>query len=123
MARWSKCVATRRSITTARSIPPPICLMRCVRAITGASEEPLKSSPRETRTLCMTIKIEQKIVKYQLQKPEDKAADKAAEARAAAQADPDTVRDKNGRTAKVIRMHERLERAEMLIRSTPNIKN
>ena len=70
----------------------------------------------------MTIKIERKIVKYQVQKPEDKAADKAAEARAAAQADPDTVRDKNGRTAKVIRMHERLERPEMLIGSTYKIK-
>jgi hypothetical protein len=70
----------------------------------------------------MTIKIERKIVKYQVQKPEDKAADKAAEARAAALADPDTVRDKNGRTAKVIRMHERLERPEMLVGSTYKIK-
>jgi hypothetical protein len=63
-----------------------------------------------------------------VQKPEDKAAaDKVAadkaEARAASPAnEPELVRDKNGRTAKVIRMHERLERPEMLVGSTYKIK-
>ena len=91
----------------------------------------------------MTIKIDRKIVKYQVQKPEDKPADKpadkasearaaaaraASEARAAAEArapqpgEPLLVRDKNGHTAKVIRMHERLERPEVLIGSTYKIK-
>jgi hypothetical protein len=85
----------------------------------------------------MAIKIDRKIVKYQVQKPEDqpqdkaagKAADKAAEVRAAAKAPvavaspgEELVRDKNGRTAKVIRMHERLERPEMLVGSTYKIK-
>src|SRR6516225_4375870 len=69
-------------------------------------------------------KIDRKIVKYSVQKPEDKAAaDKAAEARlAAAASEPEVVRDKNGHTAKVIRMHERLERPEVLIGSTYKIK-
>src|SRR6266576_2349814 len=85
----------------------------------------------------MTIKIDRKITKYQVQKPEDKPADKpegqaaakaasearaAAEARAAQPGEPELVRDKNGRTAKVIRMHERLERPEVLIGSTYKIK-
>ena len=66
-----------------------------------------------------------KIVKYAVQKPEDKAAEvprrqaaEALEAKAAASAD---VRDE-GRTAKVIRMHEKLERPEVLIGSTYKIK-
>jgi hypothetical protein len=87
-------------------------------------------------------KIERKIVKYAVQKPEDKPAVKPAEAsvtgappaeahapeaRAAAalQSGPgeaELVRDKNGRTAKVIRMHEKLERPEVLIGSTYKIK-
>jgi hypothetical protein len=71
----------------------------------------------------MTIKIERKIVKYQVQKPEDKTAAKTNEAGVAALAgEPDTVRDKNGHTAKVIRMHEKLERPEVLIGSTYKIK-
>ena len=72
----------------------------------------------------MTIKIERKIVKYQVQKPEDKAAaEKAAAAARPLQAgEPETVRDKNGHTAKVIRMHEKLERPEVLIGSTYKIK-
>ena len=85
----------------------------------------------------MTIKIDRKITKYQVQKPEDKPADKpegqaaakaasearaAAEARAAQPGEPELVRDKNGRTAKIIRMHERLERPEVLIGSTYKIK-
>jgi hypothetical protein len=90
----------------------------------------------------MTIKIERKIVKYSVQKPEDKPAAKPAaakpadvnaagispaEARVAAAlappaSEPELVRDKNGRTAKVIRMHEKLERPEVLIGSTYKIK-
>ena len=55
------------------------------------------------------MKIDKKIVKYRVLKPEDKAA---AEAKAAAAIDndPDVFRDKNGKTAKVIRMHEEIKR-------------
>ena len=69
-------------------------------------------------------KIDRKIVKYSVQKPEDKpAADKTTEAKIPAQpSEPEVVRDKNGRTAKVIRMHEKLERPEMLVGSTYKIK-
>ncbi|HYM43085.1 MAG TPA: hypothetical protein VET46_10020 [Steroidobacteraceae bacterium] len=73
----------------------------------------------------MTIKIQRKIVKYQVQKPEDKPAgkDKAPEMKLVPQAgESEEVRDKNGRTAKVIRMHEKLERPEMLIGQTYKIK-
>src|SRR5881392_3007620 len=91
----------------------------------------------------MTIKIDRKIIKYQVQKPEDKPQDKpadkasearaapakaaseariAAEARVAQPGETELVRDKNGHTAKVIRMHERLERPEVLIGSTYKIK-
>jgi hypothetical protein len=68
----------------------------------------------------MAIKIDRKISKYTVQKPEDKPVEKPAELKAVA--DAETVRDKNGRTAKVIRMHERLERPEVLIGSTYKIK-
>ncbi len=76
-------------------------------------------------------KIDRKIVKYNVQKPEDTPrvqpgppADKAAEGSKAAAPAPaeETVRDKNGRTAKVIRMHEKVERPEVLIGSTYKIK-
>ena len=69
-------------------------------------------------------KIDRKIVKYAVQKPEDKpAAEKSAEPRVPAQpSEPELVRDKHGRTAKVIRMHEKLERPEMLVGSTYKIK-
>ncbi len=91
----------------------------------------------------MTIKIDRKIIKYQVQKPEDKSQDKpadkasegraapakaaseariAAEARVAQPGETELVRDKNGHTAKVIRMHERLERPEVLVGSTYKIK-
>jgi len=80
----------------------------------------------------MTIKIDRKIVKYQVQKPEDKVAAAVAAAAAAASAEAlkaaaaapaeEVFRDKNGRTAKVIRMHEKLERPEVLIGSTYKIK-
>jgi len=71
----------------------------------------------------MTIKIDRKIVKYQVQKPEDKAAaEKAPELKPQAAGEPETVRDRNGHMAKVIRMHEKLERPEVLIGSTYKIK-
>ena len=79
----------------------------------------------------MTIKIERKIVKYQVQKPEEIQAEKAAVAQAASSPAPTnlppiptttTVRDKNGHMAQVIRMHEKLERPEVLIGSTYKIK-
>ncbi|HTW38085.1 MAG TPA: hypothetical protein VMD49_05915 [Steroidobacteraceae bacterium] len=65
----------------------------------------------------MTIKIGKKIVKYEVQRPEDKPAE-----RAAAAPEAEMVKDKAGRTAKVIRMHERLERPEVLVGSTYKIK-
>src|SRR3569832_67633 len=67
------------------------------------------------------MKIDKKIVKYRVLKPEDKAA---AEAKAAAalENDPDVFRDKNGKTAKVIRMHEEIKRPDVLIGSTYKIK-
>jgi hypothetical protein len=76
----------------------------------------------------MAIKIDRKIVKYTVLKPEDKAAAEKAEkqladARASGSANEGEVfKDKNGRTAKVIRMHEKLERPEMLVGSTYKIK-
>ena len=53
----------------------------------------------------MTIKIDRKIVKYQVQKPEDKAAAKAAGAPKAAAPPPaeEIVRDKNGRPTGVLK--------------------
>src|SRR2546421_5632832 len=131
----------RRSITTASSTPRRICLMRFGTGTTGACEA--CQAERKSQRLTMTIKIDRKIIKYQVQKPEDqpqdKAPDKASEARAAAAkaasearaaaearapqpGEPELVRDKNGHTAKVIRMHERLERPEVLIGSTYKIK-
>ena len=58
----------------------------------------------------MTIKIDKKITKYRVEKPEDKAAaEKAAEAAPR-------------KEANVVWMHEKLERPEMLIGSTYKIK-
>jgi hypothetical protein len=67
------------------------------------------------------MKIDKKIVKYRVQKPEDKAAADAKAAAALAN-DPDVFRDKNGKTAKVIRMHEEIKRPDVLIGSTYKIK-
>jgi hypothetical protein len=67
------------------------------------------------------MKIDKRIVKYRVRKPEDKAAAEAKLSAAIAN-DPDVFRDKNGKTAKVIRMHEKLERPEVLIGSTYKIK-
>jgi hypothetical protein len=78
----------------------------------------------------MTIKIDKKIVKYAVQKPEEAQA--AAPAPAAqpsapvAAPSPAPVLDKAAEAkremAKVIQMHERLERPEMLIGSTYKVK-
>jgi hypothetical protein len=82
----------------------------------------------------MTIKIDRKIVKYQVQKPEEQRSEKAlpgskaAEAKSAQEAraiqagESELVRDKHGQTATVIRMHEKLERPEVLVGSTYKIK-
>src|SRR6185437_14896639 len=65
------------------------------------------------------MKIDRKIIKYRVKKPDEKAP----EARPGAQAaDGEVFRDKNGKTAKVIRMHEKVERPEVLIGSTYKIK-
>ena len=66
----------------------------------------------------MTIKIAKKIVKYNVQKPDEKPAD----VKPVLVADPDEFQDKNGRTAKVVRMHEKVERPDVLIGSTYKIK-
>src|SRR5438477_9572998 len=67
----------------------------------------------------MTIKIARKIVKYSVQKPDDKPTE-AKNSQPGAESD--LVKDRSGRTAKVIRMHEKLERPEVLIGSTYKIK-
>jgi hypothetical protein len=66
----------------------------------------------------MTIKIAKNIVQYNVQKPDDKPV----EAKPVLVADPDEFQDKNGRTAKVVRMHEKVERPDVLIGSTYKIK-
>ncbi len=71
----------------------------------------------------MAIKIERKIVKYAVQKSEDKPAPKteaSKPAAAAAAAESSPVRP--GQSAQIIRMHERLERPEVLVGSTYKIK-
>jgi hypothetical protein len=78
----------------------------------------------------MTIKIAKKIVKYNVEKPLDKAEKEAADKAATDKADvarlrgdePEMFRDRSGRMAKVIRMHESVERPEVLIGSTFKIK-
>lgn len=61
----------------------------------------------------MAIKIAKKIVKFEVQKPEDKAA---------VSPESEFSKDKAGRGAKVVRMHEKVERPEVLIGSTYKIK-
>ncbi len=60
------------------------------------------------------IKIDKKIVKYKVTKPDEKPRGDSRET--------DIVRNKDGRKAEVIRMHEKLERPEVLIGSTYKIK-
>jgi hypothetical protein len=69
----------------------------------------------------MAIKIEKKIVKYEVRKPEEKPSSAAVIA-AQAPAATETVKDRTGHTAQIIRMHEKLERPEVLIGSTYKIK-
>src|SRR6187397_2490185 len=81
------------------------------------------------------IKIDKKIAKYRVQKPEDKAAaDAAATAAAGAVASAvaaavakfepnvEMTHDKQGRSSKVVRMTEEVQRPEMLVGSTYKIK-
>ena len=73
----------------------------------------------------MTIKIDKKIVKYRVQKPEDKAAEKAALQPPRSPRSSPTVEmthDKQGRSSKVVRMTEEVQRPEMLVGSTYKIK-
>jgi hypothetical protein len=65
----------------------------------------------------MNTRIEKRIVKFRVRKPEDAAL---AAAKAALEADMSTGRD--GRRAKVIRLTEEVQRPEMLIGSTYKIK-
>jgi hypothetical protein len=60
------------------------------------------------------IKIDKKIVKYRVLKPDASGANAAS--------NEPVVRDKNGRTAKVIRMTEEVPRPEVLVGSTYKIK-
>src|SRR6202140_303572 len=63
-----------------------------------------------------STRIDKRIVKYRVQKPEDKEAAKNA-------APPEQLaHGRDGRTAKVIRMHEEIERPEVLVGSTYKIK-
>ena len=62
------------------------------------------------------IKIDKKIVKYRVHKPEDKRRRRRRRCREGA------AHSRNGRTAKVIRMHEEIQRPEVLIGSTYKIK-
>ena len=64
-------------------------------------------------------KIDKKIVKYRVVKPGEKAE---AEAKAKSEAKREALQAEARDDAKVIRMHERLERPEMLIGSTYKIK-
>ncbi|MEO8061398.1 MAG: NrdJb [Pseudomonadota bacterium] len=75
------------------------------------------------------IKIDKKIAKYRVQKPEDKAAEIAAAAAAAAPVVPvrfepavQMTHDTQGRSSKVVRMTEEVQRPEMLVGSTYKIK-
>jgi hypothetical protein len=65
------------------------------------------------------MKIDRKIVKYRVKKPDEKAPDLKV---VPGSGDTETFRDKNGKTAKVVRMHEKVERPEVLIGSTYKIK-
>ena len=64
----------------------------------------------------MTIKIDKKIVKYTVAKPDEQASDEDTAAKSA-----EAEGDKSGET-NVIHMHEKLERPEMLLGSTYKIK-
>ncbi len=65
----------------------------------------------------MNTRIDKRIVKFRVRKPEDAAQ---AAARVAAEANMSTHRD--GHRSKVVELHEKIERPEMLIGSTYKIK-
>ncbi|MDE2220582.1 MAG: NrdJb [Gammaproteobacteria bacterium] len=66
----------------------------------------------------MTIQISKRIMKYRVRKSEEGPG--AAPERAAAETDMSTHRD--GHRSKVVQLHEKIERPEMLIGSTYKIK-
>ena len=70
------------------------------------------------------IKIEKKIAKYRVQKAEDKAAAEATASAAVVKLEPavEMTHDKQGRSAKVVRMTEEVQRPEFLIGATYKIK-
>jgi hypothetical protein len=68
------------------------------------------------------VKIDKKIVKYRVNKPEDPAQSPKKGAEKAEVEKEEVARTRDGREAKVIRMHEKLERPEMLVGSTYKIK-
>jgi hypothetical protein len=70
------------------------------------------------------IKIDKKIAKYRVQKPADPAAAPAPEAPPVARFEPavEMTHDRQGRSSKVVRMTEEVQRPEMLVGSTYKIK-
>ncbi len=71
------------------------------------------------------IKIDKKIAKYRVQKPADKLAEAAAPAPLApVKFEPavEMTHDRQGRSSKVVRMTEEVQRPEMLVGSTYKIK-
>jgi hypothetical protein len=65
----------------------------------------------------MTTRIDKRIVKYRVHRPEDQPVPAAA-----ALPVEELAHSRDGRTAKVIRMHEEIQRPEVLIGSTYKIK-
>jgi hypothetical protein len=71
------------------------------------------------------IKIDKKIAKYRVQKPADKAAETAVPAAVVpVKFEPavEMTHDRQGRSSKVVRMTEEVQRPEMLVGSTYKIK-
>jgi hypothetical protein len=70
------------------------------------------------------IKIEKKIAKYRVQKPADPAAAAAVPAAEVVKLEPavEMTHDKQGRSSKVVRMTEEVQRPEFLIGATYKIK-
>ena len=66
------------------------------------------------------IKIDKKIMKYRVNTPDD--ADNTAQGSKSALAGGDFARSKDGRSSKVVRLTEEVQRPEMLIGSTYKIK-
>ena len=68
------------------------------------------------------IKIDKKIAKYRVQKPSDAAAAPPPAEVVKLEPQVEMTKGKDGRSAKVVRIHEKLERPEVLIGSTYKIK-